>query len=205
VVVGEGCIWVPSGLHPRCIRAASQVSASQSGLATALPSATERRLPRHAPRQFASGRVRDIRELQCGVYHAPPLSNVHLDIVAMELAPAARQYLWHGLAPGESVPFHPAPDLWHIALGTPFWMNPLTMMRRLLSLAGFVASSLQASLNYSRTNTSRPDLSAPLTFTANGAFRISIFEDLHFGESECLTPSPVYPLTCLTRLSRCLG
>jgi hypothetical protein len=34
----------------------------------------------------------------------------------------------------------------------------------------------------------------PLTFSADGTFRISIFEDLHFGESKLLAASCPYPL-----------
>lgn len=105
-------------------------------------------------------------------------------IAAVKLASAMREYLWPGAAPSEDHMSLPVSGLWQLALTSPSWMSPVTMMRRVLAFAGLVATSLQASVKYRLTNTTGPDLTAPLTFGSDGTFQISIFEDLHFGESE---------------------
>lgn len=64
------------------------------------------------------------------------------------------------------------------------WSSPIEMARRLLGLASLFSNSLQAAI-HSRWRTSiGADVTAPLVFTPGGTFQITIFEDLHFGESK---------------------
>ncbi|KAK6068094.1 inactive purple acid phosphatase 16-like protein 2 [Seiridium cupressi] len=57
------------------------------------------------------------------------------------------------------------------------------MLRGLLKLVWFTGVSMQAVVDPAWRNTSVTNLTAPLTFNAEGTFQISIFEDLHFGEN----------------------
>lgn len=45
----------------------------------------------------------------------------------------------------------------------------------------------------------------PLTFRADGTFQISVFEDLHFGESMFTPQMPLHLHQPLTNATRCLG
>ncbi|KAH8204510.1 hypothetical protein TruAng_001284 [Truncatella angustata] len=57
------------------------------------------------------------------------------------------------------------------------------MLRKLLAFTWLIGVSIQAVVNSTWKNTTTDNLTAPLTFTAGGTFKISIFEDLHFGEN----------------------
>ncbi|KAK8040987.1 Metallophosphoesterase domain protein [Apiospora phragmitis] len=65
------------------------------------------------------------------------------------------------------------------------WRCSPAMKFALFAVAFFTTLSLQRSLRYRN----KTDFSAPLQFKKDGTFQISIFEDLHFGESTYQTQS----------------